>query len=35
MSGNDTMYLEKATDLGNRLLPIFDTVSRVLFFVVL
>lgn len=25
LSGNDTMYLEKAIDLGNRLLPIFDS----------
>ena len=26
LAGNDTLYLNKAIDLGNRLLPIFDSV---------
>lgn len=28
-SGNDTLYLNKAIDLGDRLMPIFDTVRSV------
>jgi hypothetical protein len=28
LSGNDSLYLDLATDLGDRLLPIFDTVRE-------
>lgn len=32
MSGNDTLFLNKAVDLGDRLLPIFDTVRFLLIY---
>jgi mannosyl-oligosaccharide alpha-1,2-mannosidase len=32
LSGNDTIYLERAIDLGTRLLPIFDSVRLLTLF---